>query len=196
MIENHYDFVNVHRRRSNAELEKVFKELGKDDRHYIDVNGERVYLPSPNLHALFLVRHMVSHFASAEITLRQVLDWGFFVENHTKDVDWDWLNGLLEKYHMKDFFNCINAICVDDLGFPTEIFKTVQFLPSLKDKILNDIIRPSYSAVEPQRLIPRLVYKYRRWQGNAWKQELCYGEKRWSLFWDGVRNHLLKPSSF
>lgn len=79
MVENHYDFVNVHAHRSSKELEVVFKELGQDDSPIVEVNGEKIYLPSPDLHALFLVKHMVSHFAAAEITLRQVLDWAFFV---------------------------------------------------------------------------------------------------------------------
>lgn len=30
--------------------------------------------------------------------------------------------------------------------------------------MLNDILFPKYSASEPSCLIPRLVYKYRRWQ--------------------------------
>lgn len=90
-VENHYDFVNVYAHKSSAELEDIFKELGQDDSHFIGVNGERVYLPSPNLHALFLIRHMVSHFAAAEISLRQLLDWAFFVEKNGKDVDWEWL---------------------------------------------------------------------------------------------------------
>ena len=76
-VENHYDFVNVHAHRSSAELERVFKELGKDDSHSVEVNGEKVYLPSQNLHALFLIKHMVSHFAAAEINLRPVLDWAW-----------------------------------------------------------------------------------------------------------------------
>ena len=181
-VENHYDFVNVHAHKSSKELEVIFKELGKDDSHFEAVNGEQVYLPSPNLHALFLIKHMVSHFAAAEITLRQVLDWAFFVEKHTKEIDWQWLVGVLDKYHMLDFYNCINAICVGDLGFDAKNFPSVQFRPELKNKVLNDILFPKYSASEPSRLIPRLVYKYRRWQGNAWKHELCYSESRWSAF--------------
>ena len=195
MVENHYDFINIHSRKPNIELEKIFKELGKDDSHYIELNGEKLYLPSPNLHALFLIRHLVAHFTSVSITLRQVLDWAFFVEKHGKDVDWEWLVDVLKKYHMMDFYNTINAICVSDLGFDVEIFPNVQFRQDLKDKVLNDILVPKYSASEPSSLIPRLMYKYHRWQGNAWKQELCYSESRWSAFWSGVWGHLLKPKS-
>ena len=194
-VENHYDFVNVHGHKSSAELEKIFKELGQDDTHFVAIKGAKVFLPSPNLHALFLIRHMVSHFAAAEITLRQVLDWAFFVEKHTKEIDWEWLPKVLEKFHMKEFFNLINAICVDDLGFAADIFPTVQFLPELKERVLADILVPAYGAAEPKRFFPRIVYKYCRWQGNAWKQKLCYSESRWESFWTGIWNHLLKPAS-
>lgn len=201
-VENHYDFVNVHARRSSKALEEVFKELGKDDSHFVEMvdtstgSATMVYLPSPNLHALFLIRHMVAHFTGAEISLRQVLDWAFFVNKHTLEVDWKWLLELLEKYHMKDFFNCINAICVEDLGFEPSMFPYVQFNPLLKEKVLSDILNPRFPRKEPHRLLPRLVFKYRRWKGNAWKHEMCYNESLWSGFWYGIWAKLLKPASF
>lgn len=194
MVENHYDFVNVYAHKSSRELEKIFKELGQDESHFVEVYGEKVYLPSPNLHALFLLRHMVSHFAAANITLRQVLDWAFFVEKHTKEIDWKWLVGLLEKYHMKDFYCCLNAICVEDLGFPVNMFPSVQFDPRLKGWVLEDILEPAFTAEEPNGIVRRLLYKYRRWQGNAWKQELCYDESRWSAFWLGIWAKVRKPT--
>ncbi len=199
-VENHYDFVNVHTHRSSFELEKIFKGLGADDSHFVEIKdtstglGTKVYLPSQNLHALFLIRHMVSHFAAAEITLRHVLDWGFFVENHTQEVDWIWLQNILDKYHMKEIFNLFNAICVDNLGFRAELFPSVQFLPELKEKVLMDILEPKYTSAEPAKMIPCLIYKLRRWNGNSWKQNLCYGESRWENFWMGLYAHLLKPT--
>lgn len=194
-VENHYDFVNIYAHKSSAVIEKVFKELGMDDTHSVDIYGEKVYLPSPNLHALFLVKHMASHFASSEISLRQVLDWAFFVKKYTKEIDWNWLLDLLESFHMKEFFNHINAICVDDLGFSSYFFPEVRFLPELKERVLLDILEPSFGAAKPSGFITRMAYKYRRWQGNAWKQELCYDESRWESFWYGLWAHVLKPSS-
>lgn len=200
-VENHYDFVNVYAERSSAELEKIFKELGTDDSHFVGImdastgSVAKVYLPSPNLHAMFLIRHMVSHFASSEINLRQVLDWAFFVEKHTKEIGWNWLLGVLDKYHMKEFFNLINAICVEDLGFSVEIFPEAQFVSELKERVLEDILDPEYTAAEPKGFFPRVIYKYKRWQGNAWKQEMCYGESRWVMFWTGIWAKILKPAS-
>lgn len=195
MVENHYDFINVYHHKSNVALEEIFKELGDDDSNFVELDDEKVYLPSPNLHALFLLKHTMNDFTSFSMTLRQLLDWGFFVEKHSKEVDWNWLMDVLKKFHMMDFYNTISAICVEDLGFEASIFPIVQFRLELKDKVLKDILYPKYSASEPSCLIPRLVYKYRRWQGNAWKQELCYSESRWSAFWSGVWGHLLKPKS-
>lgn len=194
LVENHYDFINVYHHRSNVELEKIFKELGKDDSHFVEFNGEKLYLPSPNLHALFLLKHTMNDFTSFSMSLRQLIDWSFFVEKHTKEVDWEWLIEILNKFHMIEFYNTINAICVGDLGFDAKIFPSVQFRPDLKDMVLNDILFPKFSASEPSHLIPRLLYKYRRWQGNAWKQKLCYSESRWSAFWNSVWGHLLKPA--
>ena len=202
-VENHYDFVNVHAHKSSRELEKVFKELGQDDSHSVEVMGDasicsatKVYLPSPNLHALFLIKHMMSHFAAAEISMRHVLDWAFFVEKHGKEVDWEWLDGMLVKYHMKDFFHLINAICVENLGFHADIFPSMQIDPELKERVLDDILDPKYAAAEPQGFMNRMIYKYKRWQGNAWKQRLCYSESRWSSFWTGIWAKILKPSGF
>ena len=195
MVENHYDFINVHHHKSNIGLEKEFKRLGEDDSHVVEVYGEKVYLPSPNLHALFLLKHVMNDFTAFSVTLRQMLDWGFHVKRYEKEIDWQWLKEILEQYHMIDFFNCLNAICVEELGFDSKIFHGVQFNPALKDRVLQDILHPQYSVNEPSNLLPRLVYKFKRWKGNAWKHELCYKESMWSAFWSGVWNHLLKPKS-
>ena len=111
-VENHYDFINVHHHKSNAEFEKILKHLGEDDSHTVEVKGEKVYLPSPNLHALFLLKHLMMHFASEGIMLRQVVDWGFFVEKHGKDVDWNYVLDVLDPFGMRQMFNIINTICV------------------------------------------------------------------------------------
>ena len=190
-VENHYDFINVHHHKSNVEYEKILKQLGEDDSHFVGLNGEKVYLPSPNLHALFLLKHLMMHFTSEGIMLRQVVDWGFFVEKHGKDVDWNYVLNVLDQFGMRQMFNTINAICVGDLGFDV----TVQFDPKLKDRVVNEILAPKYSASVPKNIFSRVAFKVRRWRDNEWKHQLCYKDSMWSAFWSGVWNHLLKPSS-
>lgn len=194
-VENHYDFINVHHHKSHRALEKILKELGRDDSHYDEVNGEKVFLPCPNLHALFLLKHLMLHFSTGEITLRQLLDWGFFVEKHSEEIDWAWLEGVLDEYGMKDLYNVFNAICVGDLGFDVHIFKQVQFDPSLKERVLKDILSPEFCGDMPKNVFKRVVWKWRRWRANEWKHKLCYKESMWSAFWSGVWGHLMKPKS-
>ena len=243
IVENHYDFVNVHSYRSSRRMERLFKELGafeqknenqneklsqktlKTLKGYgfahqpVELMGERLWLPSPNLHALFLLRHLGAHFAAIDISLRQLLDWAFFAEKHTGDVrckteevrcedkshtsaikhqpsqevDWEWLQGVLEEYGMSQFFHCVNAICVEDLGFAEEVFPKGDFDPLLKQRILTDILAPEYPREEPAGFIPKMTYKYRRWQGNAWKQRLVYDDNRFVSFWTGLGEHLFRP---
>ena len=203
MVENHYDFINVHHHRSNAAFEKILKKLGEDDSHSVELYGEKVYLPSPDLHALFLLKHMMLHFASGEISLRQVLDWGFFVKAHGNEVDWKYVTGVLEEFGMMEMFGIFNAICVEELGFqPIESLKLIvesqlgsREFKALKERVLSEILSPEFVGETPSALIPRIVFKYRRWKANGWKHRLCYRESMWSAFWSGVWNHLLKPGS-
>lgn len=209
-VENHYDFLNVHHHKSNVEMEAILKDLASDTSKVNSVelivekqkeNAEKeedtvtVYLPSANLHALFLLRHSMSNFASTGMQLRQLLDWAFLVEKHGKEIDWQWLEDVLEKYGMKKLYDIFNAICIDDLGFSPIIFNKVQFLPSMKDRVLNDILSPEFSEKETGGFIRRAFFKFRRWRANAWKHELCFSESMWSAFWSGVWGHLLKPKS-
>lgn len=194
LVENHYDFLNVHYGHGNDRLETILKGLAQDDLVQTEIDGQAVYLPSANFHALFILRHAMSHFASTKMNLRQVLDWAFLVEKHGKEIDWPWLLGILEEYHMLDFFHCLNAICISDLGFDVFLFPRFQFDVELKDRLLNDILFPEFDEPTPAGFFRRIPFKYRRWQANAWKQDLCYGDSRFKSFWTGVWSHLLKPS--
>lgn len=194
-VENHYDFINVYHHRSHTKLEKIFKELSSDDTHYVELHGEKINLPSPNLYALFLLKHAMLHFVSGEITLRQLLDWSFFVEKHTNEIDWKWLESVLNGYGMIPLYQLFNAICVEDLGFNPQLFPSVQFLPRLKDRVLAEILMPDQVHDGDKGILFRMVSSFRRWKDSAWKHELCYKESMWSAFWYGIWGHLLKPAS-
>ena len=194
-VENHYDFLNIHYGHGNKRLEMILKDLAKDDSNWAEIEGQKVYLPSANLHALFVLSHTMSHFASTGMSLRQILDWAFLIEKHGKEIDWPWFQRILDEYHMTDFFHCINAICVSDLGFDKSLFPGIQIDDNMKDRVLNDVLFPEFDSPTPANFFRRILFKYRRWQANAWKQNLCYGDNRMKSFWVSVWSHLLKPSS-
>lgn len=193
MVENHYDILNVRQHRSNVGLEKIIKGLANDDTHFVDVYGEKVYLPSSNLHALFLLRHAMTHFAATEINIRHLLDWAFFVKAHGNEVDWSWLFSVLEKYGMMEMFKFFNAICTEDLGFVFSDNLNFEVDMTLKCRVLNDILSPEFMEKESGNVFSRAILKYRRWVANRWKHDLCFNDSRWSVFWAGICGHLIKP---
>ena len=198
MVENHYDFLNTFVIQTNRELEPILKELAMDDSHFVEINNKKVYLPSANFNALFLLRHMLMHFVAAGINIRHLLDWAFFWEKTGDLVDWMWLNCILQKYSMMDFFHIINQISIENLGFDKKIFPETQSSKSyLKGRVLEELLIPETDKKDAHKphLIPRLIFKLRRWRLNSWKRELCYNESNWSSFWSGVKSHTLKPSS-
>ena len=195
MVENHYDIINIYHHKSNRDLERVFKELAADDSHTIDVEGQRVYLPSPNLHALFLLRHAASHFAATDLILRQLLDWALYVKGYSSEIDWKWLEEIVERFGMIKIFHCFNAICVEDLGFDPALFPENALKAPEKERVLAEIFSPEFDQESPKHLISRVFFKYRRWKANEWKHRLCYKESMWSAFWSGVWLHIRKPSS-
>ena len=114
---------------------------------------------------------------------------------HEKGVDWNWLLDILEQHGMKPLFNLFNAICVEDLGFESNLFPKGEVDASLKERVIKEILSPEFKEFQPAGLIPRVAFKYRRFKANGWKHKLCYKESMWSAFWSGVWGHLLKPNS-
>ena len=195
LVEDHYDWVSVYSHWSAPKIEEIFKDLAMDESWSVDINDQTVYLPSPNLHALFLQRHALLHFNSNGLNLRQILDWGFLVEKHCQDIDWNWLVATLKRFKMGEFFACLNAICIEDLGFDAELFP-VEFRGSfLKDQVLEDTLHRGAPKEMPKNLFPRLIFKYRNWKLKAWKRRLVYDEGGLPSLWSSIRAHVLNPKS-
>lgn len=193
-IENHYDFINTKAHKDAPAIEKRLKQLAHKDYKLIEVQGAKVYLPSANFNAIFLMRHMGQHFAGEHMILRQVLDWGFFVRSHSKEVDWASTIDFLKEIGLYTFFNQINALCVDYLGFAENVFPTIKRIKDLEERILLDILHPEFAEEKPSEgLIPILTFKLRRWWHNRWKHPLVY--KEWllpmflTLLWSHLRRY-------
>lgn len=187
--ENHYDFVNTRIRRSSKRLERVFKELAEDRSRSIEVQGQRVILPSDRLNALFLLRHTAGHFASEGICLRNVLDWGLFVCG-TPGLEWDWLWQLAEEYNMHRFLMCLNAICIEDFGMDAAKFDQRHYDAALKARVLEEIMNgPDY--------LPRDVSVWKRtarWWNYRWRHRICYSDTMFSSFLSSVWANVNKTS--
>lgn len=192
-VENHYDFLNVHVRPSNKRIEKKLKELAD-----LDVNDnfdDNIIFPSVEFNAIYLLRHCASHFASTEMTVRQILDWGFFMENHHQEINWDDYLPYIKQEGMYRFYNLLGLFCMKHLGFDASIFHGL-YNDDLFERFSNEIMEPEFKDHENGKLLHSLSVKPRRWWHNRWKNRLCYKESAWEEFAYGLWAKVLKPSHF
>lgn len=191
MVENHYSFLNVHGHRSTAEIERILegevKEGCTEDREL-----KNVWYPSVRFNSLYLLRHSAEHFASVDINLRQVLDWGFFVR--ANKMDWDWLLCRLEQMGMRRYLAVLNAICVRHLGFDASLFPVLEIDERLVERCLNDILSPEFQKERHRNALAEIAYRFKRWNANRWKHDMVYKESIWQSFCSQVWSHVLKPS--
>ncbi len=192
-VENHYDFLNVHVRPSNKRIEAKLKEMANFNVN--DNLDDNIVLPSVEFNAIYLLRHCAAHFASTEMTVRQILDWGFFMERHHQEINWDEYLPYIKQEGMHRFYNLLGLFCMTHLGFDASIFHGL-FEDELFERFSNEIMEPEFKDHENGKLLHSLSVKPRRWWHNRWKNRLCYKESAWEEFAYGLWAKVLKPSHF
>ncbi|MCF0167019.1 MAG: nucleotidyltransferase family protein [Bacteroidales bacterium] len=180
-VENHYDFVNVHAHKSSARLERQFKQLAADSSECV---GD-VYLPSPNLHALFLLRHTGAHFAGESITLRHLLDWLLFCKKYGEEVDWEYIERCAKESGCDTFMRCLQSCCDRLMGRPYENIP-------LAERMWNDILQPEFDEAAPRNW-RRIPFKARRWWHNRWKHRMVYSETLIGQLLTLTYSHIRRP---
>lgn len=191
-FENHYDFVNIHAHPSSKVVEARLKELAKVGEEAVDIDGHTVYLPSPDFNALFILRHTASHFAAEKMSIRQILDWGTFVQKYHDRIDWKGLEAFVESVGMLAYYRIMNGICVDYLGFSETMFPAGRH--SEEDRVMEDVFCPEFNDPCPSGLPAQLLWRYRRWRRGEWKHKLVYPETMLRTFFVQLKSHLMKPA--
>ena len=194
MVENHYDFLNVHAHRSNRLIEAELHRLAQAD---APATAEAVVYPSPDFNALFLIRHAAAHFAAAEIGLRHVIDWMVFVQRETARIDWPKLERMARAMNMHRFLYAMQAIAVDYLGLEPDSVPPFPRDLALEQRVLLDVLSPEFAEEYTNRgFVKGLWVRMRRWWANRWKHRIVYREGLVSTFFVQLWSHLLKPKSF
>lgn len=191
-VENHYDFLNVHVRKSNKRIEKKLKELSSVS---VDERTEGYCLPSTEFNAIFVLRHCASHFASTRMSLRQVLDWGLFMQKHHKKINWEEYISYLKKEGMYRFYNLMGVFCMSHFGIDASVFHGLYRDP-LFERFSEEILSPEFRDKEDGTLLKSVIVKPRRWWHNRWKNRLCYPDNSWSELICGLWAKVLKPKHF
>ena len=202
MVENHYDFINVHSHRSNQWIENEFKTLAlTGSEGYTFDNGAKLLFPSPLLNCLFVARHNACHFAAEHLNLRQLLDWALFVEKRNEDMDWDYFWSTAKKMGMEKFVLCMAFIAIEQLSFEKSIFhipdEYMDFQKcehDLIDKVFDDILHPTDEGNDGKGLV-YVVRRFKLWKRNLWKHRIVYSDSVVSTFYAQIKSHLMKPTT-
>lgn len=202
MVENHFDFVNVHSHCSNKWIEKEFKKLASIGyEEYLFSNNAKILLPSPLLNCLFVARHNAIHFAAEHLNIRQLLDWVLFVEKRHKDIDWDYFWNISKKMGMEKFVLCMVFIAVEQFSFEKTIFHVPKEYADfhskehcLIDRVFNDILHPT-DGNEDGKGIVYIANRYSLWKRNLWKHKIVYSDSVLSTFFAQIKSHLIKPTT-
>ena len=195
LVENHETVLDINTHKSNKVIETILESLAKESRKVM-LNNSEVLLPSARFNSIHLLRHMANDFATVKMSLRQLLDWSTFVAS--SDIDWTFVRNVAHEANMHYFLDAINAICVEYLKYPKELFPVENINTKLRDRVLNDILHPEYSReiLPPFSNMTKMAFvsyafqkSWRMWS-NRWKYRIVYKESLIQSFWWSVKKYL------
>lgn len=106
-----------------------------DDRR---ING--MYLPSPQFNAVFVFAHMLNHFMTGGVGLRQISDWMMVLSAQFDEIDQDKLMEDLLMLDLVKSWKTFGAMIVKLLGMPKEKVPFYDNKYEKKAEILMDAI--------------------------------------------------------
>lgn len=194
MVENHYDFIEQHSRSSKATMESYLKELSDTEIPLtIDIEGTQLYIPGPNLNALFLIMHAGAHFAADSISLRHLADWALFLKHYGKDVDWQKLLSVAEDFGCLPFIKTLNSMCVEYLGMPELYAACLADDKTVVAKAFEDVLLYKANPI-PKNFVKGWIFRLRRRFANSWKQKMVYKDSVITSFFRSFLTHIIHPN--
>lgn len=179
LLENHYDFVERLNHRLNLVLDDELKSLAYEEgksikASFLNDHISNVYVMTPTMNAIFLIRHMSAHYVSESVPLRMLNDWILFLKHHAKDVDWKRVCRLYEQSGMTEFVGIVMGLIKSHYHVD---FHEVPIEPIMNDhseKVWESIVSPP--SINPNRKysLNYFVYETKTFMGNRWKHQIVY----------------------
>ncbi len=120
-IENHRLVAMLRNPISDRYFRKMSEKTLPHQASIVTLSGTgEVMVPPTTFNALFLIVHIVTHFISGGVGLRQMCDWARLMHVHAANIDRNELKNMLSKTKYKRPYGAFAAIAVDYLGLPEE----------------------------------------------------------------------------
>ena len=87
-----------------------------------DFGGEPVRTPSLLFHAVYILIHFLHHYWSGGVGLRQLSDWGLFINRHYDELDQDRLRSILDELGIMRLWQTFAGLSTAYLGADKDRF--------------------------------------------------------------------------
>ena len=183
-IENHRVFTDFDNTPTGIRTEQALGELMQEAHIYI--GDSKLYCPSVNFNALFLLKHAQGHFMDEGIRMRHVLDWALFLKAKQQEVDWLRILTMLETTHTAQFAGLMTAIAIRHLHVDVHheglLALAEQAEPQMVDDVLADIMgeQPAIYVGSLWHKVKRILRRFHR----MWKFRLLASESYPRMVWN------------
>ncbi len=190
-IEHHKLFVSNYSRLSKK-VNEYLLSLTKDNKGTLH---DGVYYPCPDFNVIFLLRHTMKHFTGEGVTLRQILDWGLFLDKEGKSVNWNSVRPFLIETKMDTAFNVITRIAEIVYGLKFDSYYISDPNESLTNKVLDEIVITTLHAELGYSMPVRAFKKAKRVLARRWLYTSgIIPDRFWRDFmWWTIKGHIFNP---
>jgi hypothetical protein len=117
----------------------------------------KIWIPSHQMHVIYLLRHMARHFVEIGFGLRQIVDLALMLEKN--GLDMLKILELAKQYGLGQFFICMLNLCnmILDMRIPEELeFKTDESISRL-DVLKQEVLRGGVFGDAEGSKIPKIL---------------------------------------
>lgn len=141
-VENHQFSLSIKDGKDTKALERHLRRLVELQGGGEVIGDSMLRTPSADFNALFLTAHAMSHFLYESIKVRHVMDWALFLKRKQGNVDWHSFWQWCDRMHNTRFVQCINYICVHQLGVQIHAFAVEEndTVKRLAVRVLQDVL--------------------------------------------------------
>lgn len=104
-------------RKLAAEVEDLF---AKDDFREVPVRAGKVRAPGDNFNAIYVMLHILRHYFTGGVGLRQISDWAMFLHANRDSIDREALGAKLRDLGLMRAWKTFGAFVVEYVGIPAD----------------------------------------------------------------------------
>ena len=190
-IENHQYFVNPFVNRTGEYVEQTLEKLVAKSTDHPTVKG--ALIPSAEFAAIFLARHSSWHYAREGIKLRDICDWGVFLNYYRDSIDSATVIEHLEKSGLARYASILTTIAEQILGIKLPLEFADRYI-ELSERVLEDILTfENEEKHDKMNFLRAFMLKTRNRYARKWCYDKVVPDSYWGNIWYSIKGYLTNP---